>query len=93
MSTTTSVFPDGPYAAQLVGRADDPLPSVEIGGHSGDIWLYSTTGEEARSLVAALRTAADQLEARLDEWADEVDPDPITAAAERLIATHEDVAS
>ena len=47
--------------------------------------LFLSTPEQARDLAASMVAAA----RALDEWADTVDPDPITAATERLIRTHE----
>lgn len=54
------------------------------------LWL-----EDAEAWSRKLRVAADELHAiAIGAFGEpEVDPDPITAAAERLIATHEEVAS
>ena len=64
-------------------------PVVTLGGHPQTALFFLSTPTHARDLAAGLVAVARSL----DAWADEIDPDPITAAAERLIATHETAAS
>ncbi len=64
-------------------------PTVTIGAGVDHVDLHLWGASHARDLAAGLVAAA----RALDAWADQVDPDPITAAAERLITTHEGTAS
>jgi hypothetical protein len=78
---------DPPPTVEVRVLGDGPTVTIGAGFDHVDLHLWGAS--HARDLAAGLVAAA----RRLDEWADKVDPDPITEAAERLIATHEDVAS
>ena len=90
MSTSVSLhYHRGDASPTIECRILSDAPALTIGPWPQALNVYLSTPGQARDLAAAMVAAARQL----DEWADTVDPDPITAAAERLIATHEDVAS
>jgi hypothetical protein len=92
MSTSTSVslhYHRGDPSPTIETRLLAGMPALTIGPWPQEINVHLSTPAHARDLAADLAAVARSL----DAWADTVDPDPITAAAERLVATHEDVAS
>ena len=90
MSTNISMhYHTGDRAPTLVVRDARGEPVIKIGDYPQALDLFLSTPAHARDLAASMVAAA----RALDDWADSVDPDPITAATERLIGIHEQVAS
>ena len=86
MSTNISMhYHTGDSSPTVEVRDARGEPVIKIGDYPQALDLFLSTPEQARDLAASMVAAA----RALDEWADTVDPDPITAATERLIRTHE----
>ena len=90
MSTNISMhYNTGDPSPTIEVRILAETPTITFGPHPQSLDLHLWTPAQARDLAASMVAAA----RALDDWADTVDPDPIAAAAERLIATHEQATS
>lgn len=91
MSTNISMhyLDNDPSPTVEVVTLDGLKPVVKIGDYPQALDLFLSTPAQARDMAASMVAAA----RTLDAWADAMDPDPITTAAERLIGIHEQAAS